>query len=481
MTVEPAPTSGVVLSLPARIWPHRRDEREFLPAALEIIETPASPVGRAIAGTIIGFFVIALAWACLGKVDIIATASGRIIPSGRTKMIQPFETGVVRTIPVTDGQSVAAGDLLVELDPTANQADETRLARDLLQDRLDVARLRAQLANDSESFAPPEGAEPQLVETARRQMQAQTAEQAAKLATLDRQIAQKRAEGDGVTATIAKIQAMLPLLRGQRDIREELLKNEFGSKLLYLQVEQQVVEQERDLVVAAHRLDETREALGALERQRAGTEAEYGKGLLADLAKAENAASEHGQEAVKAAQKRGLQTLRAPVAGTVQQLAVHTVGGVVTPAQQLMVIVPREAHLEIEATLANKDIGFVHIGQAVAVKVETFTFTRYGLLHGTVTSLSRDVVAQDSNGADPRSTRSLDAEPPKDEQDRQARQPAYVARIALAETGLETEEGWRPLEPGMAVTAEIKTGRRRVIGYLLSPLMRYRQEGLRER
>lgn len=470
-----------VFSLPLRLRPSRGDELEFLAAALEIIETPASPAGRAIASTIILFFVIAVTWACIGKADIIATASGRIIPSGRTKLIQPFKASVVRAIHVSDGQVVKAGEVLVELDSTANAADETRLEHDLLLDRLDVARLDALLAGDLDDFAPPKGADPLLVETARRQMQAQAAEQAAKLDALDRQIAEKQAEIQGSQATIAKIAAILPMLRGVRDIREELLHNMFGSKLLYLEAQQKVVEQERQRVLEQAHETELGAALTALQQQRVEIAADYRKTLLADLAKAENSASEHNQEAIKAADKRALQTLRAPVDGTVQQLAVHTIGGVVTPAQQLMVIVPATVHLEIEASLTNRDVGFVQAGQPVAVKVEAFTFTRYGLLHGTVLNVSRDVVAADVNGADARFMRNDDTKPSRRDQDQQSQQPAYVAHIALAETGIQTEQGWRTLDPGMAVTAEIKTGRRRVISYLLSPLLRYRQEALRER
>lgn len=473
--------TATVVPLPRRVPRARRDELEFLPAALEIIETPASPVGRGIAATIIAFLVFALAWATIGHVDIIATAPGRIIPTGRTKLIQPFETGVVRAIHVADGEAVVAGDVLVEIDPTANQADETRLRRDLLQDQLDVVRLSALLAGDIERFAPPEGADRNAVATARRQMEAQAAEQEAKLAGLDRQMAQKRAEAAGVTAAIEKIDASLPIQRGQRDIREAAMHIEYGSKLLYLDAQQRVVEAEHERIVQQHRLDETSEAIAALERQRVQAAAEFRKSLLVDLAKAESQASEHGEEARKAAQKRDLQTLRAPVDGTVQQLAVHTVGGVVTPAQQLLVIVPRAAHLEIEANLANKDIGFVHPGQPVEIKVETFNFTRYGLMHGTVSSISRDVVAPDLSSGDTRNGRGPDAEIPKDEQERQSKQPAYVAHVTLTETSIVTEDGLTALEPGMAVTAEIKTGRRRVISYLLSPLLRYQQEGLRER
>jgi hemolysin D len=145
-----------------------------------------------------------------------------------------------------------------------------------------------------------------------------------------------------------------------------------------------------------------------------------------------------------------------------------------------MVIVPRDAALEIEANLANKDVGFVHSGQDVEVKVETFNFTRYGLLHGTVTTISRDVVAPDAAAPD-RRDRNSDPALARTDEERQARQPTYVAHIALAQTGIETEQGFTRLESGMAVTAEIKTGRRRVIEFLLSPLLRYGHEAWRER
>jgi hemolysin D len=462
--------------LPAR----RGAEVEFLPAALEIIETPASPMGRAIAGTIILFFVAALAWATFGWVDIIATAPGKIVPTGRSKVVQPFETGVVRAIHVQDGQAVKAGDVLVELDPTSNAADEKRLGRDLVQDQLDVARLEGLLADDPAQFAPPETAPAGLVATAQRQMEAQAAEQAAKLASLDRQSAQKDAERREAEASIAKIEATLPLLRSQRDIREHLLQNEYGSRLLYLQAEQQVVEQEHELIVQRHKRDEIGEAQAAIGRQRAQAEAEYRKGVLADLAKAEGQANEHREEVVKATQRRELQTLTAPVDGTVQQLAVHTLGGVVTPAQALLVVVPAESHLEIEAMVPNRDIGFVHEGETAEIKVDTFNFTRYGLLHGKVLSVSQDAITRDR----PRDKSGMAAQMTGDSDtssEPKGQELVYAARVSLDRMQMQVEGRLVDLAPGMAVTVEIKTGSRRVIEYLLSPLLRYKQASFRER
>jgi hemolysin D len=159
----------------------------------------------------------------------------------------------------------------------------------------------------------------------------------------------------------------------------------------------------------------------------------------------------------------------------VQQLSVHTVGGVVTPAEQLLVVVPDDAKLEIEATVANRDVGFVHAGQPAEIKVEAFTFTRYGLLHGKVIDLSRDTAPLDDR------QQANQQRKDNEETDREARQPGYIAHVSLDETNIDTETGPQPLGPGMAVTVEIKTGRRRVIDYLLSPLKRYAHEGLRER
>jgi hemolysin D len=459
----------------------RAHELDFLPAALEIIERPASPLGRGVAAAIGGMTMLAILWACLGKVDIIATATGRIIPSGQVKLIQPFEIGVVKAIHVTDGDSVHAGDLLIELDPTTNAADQDRVARDLIQAELDVARLTATLAGNADGFLAPDGAEPMLVEAAQRELAASLAEHRAKLDGIDRQIAGKQAERDAAKATIAKVAASLPIVQERVAIYDKLRENEFSSKVSALEARQQLVEAQHDGAVAAHQLEAAEAAIAALSQQRQETEAGFRQQTLDDLAKARRTAAEQEQEQVKAARKTGLQTLRAPVDGTVEQLSIHTIGGVVTPAQTLMTIVPAGSRLEVEAMLPNREVGFVHAGQAAEVKVEAFTYTRYGLLHGTVDGVSRDAVVNRADKEESGRPRRADSADDRDSGDDTRGQSTYVARVSLADTSIDTEQGRLPLEPGMAVTAEIKTGQRRVISYLLSPLLRYKHEGLRER
>ena len=458
-----------------------RDELAFLPAALEIVETPPSPVGRTVGVTIILLFCTALAWASWGTVDIVASASGKIMPSGRTKVVQPFETGVVRSIRVQDGQAVKAGDVLIELDPTVNAADRDHLRNDLLAERINIARLRAALAGGEDpiaDFSPPAEADATLINAQLQLLLNQAAEHRAKIAALARQQAQKEAEHTTTSATIRKLDTAIPVIQQRVDIRKTLVDKELGSKLTYFEVLQLLVEQQEELGVQKSRLRESEAAVAAIQETRRQAEAEYRRALSDDLAKAEQKASGLAQDLVKAERKTRLQQLVAPVDGVVQQLAVHTVGGVVTPAQALLVVVPSESRLEIEAMVSNRDIGFVHGGQAAEIKIDTFNFTRYGLLHGRVLSVSQDAIIRDRQ-QDRSNDRSPGAQ--NETSEPKGQELNYSARVSLDRTQMQIDNRLVNLSPGMAVTVEIKTGSRRILNYLLSPLLRYGQETLRER
>jgi hemolysin D len=255
------PNKVVPLRAPGLFNPRPLHELEFLPAALEIIETPPSPAGRAVMLTIVALIVFAIGWATIGKVDIIVTSQGRIIPSGKVKEIQPFEIGVVKAIAVHDGQHVAEGDMLIELDATTNAAEREKVARDLMHARLDVARLRSLLDDGHEDrFAALRDADPADVMTALSQMQAQAQEQAAKREAIDHQLAQKRAELDGIKATIDKLTASMPMIQSRVDIRAGGLKTEFGNKIDYLAATQALSEQQHELVVQDLKTTETAQA-----------------------------------------------------------------------------------------------------------------------------------------------------------------------------------------------------------------------------
>jgi hemolysin D len=382
---------------------------------------------------------------------------------------------------------VKAGAALVELDRVISTAERDRVAEDLLTAQLDAARLTALRAGLDAGgfapigFAPPEGAPSHAVTRTRAAMLAQADQQAAKVAALQQQIAQKRAESDETAAQIDKLQAGLPLLEQTAEVREKAKDLAWGNVIAHLDAQLKLSEQRHELIVQQRKTVEVDAARQALEFQLAQAKAEYAQGIMSDLAEAEQKAAQSHDDLVKAEKKMQDQILRTPIDGMVQQLAVHTIGGVVTPAQQLMVVVPAESRLEIEAMVQNKDVGFVHDGDTAEIKIDTFNFTKYGLLHGKVVSVSADSIARDkpqgkdsNNPSDQSANASRTSEP-------QGQELVYAARIALETTRMEIEGRMVDLAPGMAVTAEIKTGRRRIVEFLLSPLLRYKQESLRER
>lgn len=473
---------GKLLRLPKR----NRDEREFLPAALEIVDTPPSPVGRAIGLTIILVAIIAIVWSIFGKVDIVATASGRIVPQGKTKIVQPADTGIVTAIHVSDGDQVKAGDVLIELNANQVSADRDRFVRDLLQANLNVARLRGLAATlpgtpgegkKPNLVDPPKDASPEDLALTQAAMRAQAANENAKLADLDQQIEAKRAEAAEAAATAQKLQASLPMLAEQEQLLRTMRDQKIGSKLDWYQVNQKLIEQKQEIGVLAYRREAAEAAQRALREQRAAEATQYQMAILSELDKVRAQASELNAELAKSEQRVSQNVLTAPIDGTVQQLAIHTIGGVVTPAESLLAIVPADDSLVVEAAVQNRDVGFISEGQTVRVKVEAFNFTLYGLIDGKVLSVSRDTVQQSGDKKGKSNTQDEGGPAATEGQSG----PVYMARIALDQDWMMTENGKVQLTPGMAVTAEVQTGKRRLISYLLSPLVRKVSESMRER
>jgi hemolysin D len=308
-------------------------------------------------------------------------------------------------------------------------------------------------------------------------MRAQAANENAKLADLDQQIEAKRAEAAEAAANATKLQASLPMLADQEQLLRTMRDQKIGSKLDWYQVNQQLIEQKHEIGVLAHRREAAEAAQRALREQRAAEATQFQMAILSELDKVRAQASELNAELAKSQQRVSQNVLLAPIDGTVQQLAIHTIGGVVTPAESLLAIVPHDDSLVVEAAVQNRDVGFISEGQTVRVKVEAFNFTLYGLIEGKVLSVTRDAVAQ-SNDSKTKNNSQNEGDPAATEGQSG---PVYMARIALDQDWMMTENGRVALTPGMAVTAEIQTGERRLISYLLSPLVRHVSESMRER
>jgi hemolysin D len=268
------------------------------------------------------------------------------------------------------------------------------------------------------------------------------------------------------------------MLEARTKARESLSAKGYGTKMDTLSSEQDLVEHQQDLIVQQGRLTEATGQLESLREQRKQAEAEFKHTNLDKLTESEQKATSLKEQLVQAAQKYRLQTLKSPVDGTVQQLAVHTEGGVVTPAEALLQIVPADSHIEIEAMISNKDIGFVHTGQKAEVKVDTFNFTRYGLIHGQVTSVSHDAIQREKPQDKSEEKKQVGAE--SDSSELSGQELVYSARISLEKTQMDIDGKLTSVEPGMAVTAEIKTGKRHIISYILSPVISHTHQAFRE-
>ncbi|BAL24635.1 HlyD family type I secretion periplasmic adaptor subunit [Azoarcus sp. KH32C] len=441
--------------------PRLPHEAQFLPAALELQETPVSPAPRVAMWLLVAFALIAISWAVFGRIDVVASAHGKIVPGDRTKVIQPIETATVKAIHVTDGQTVKAGDVLIELDATNAAADIARLTNDLVIARLQAARAQALLGAIDTGAAPVLGSVHDVgaVQLAQEQrlLKGQYSEYQAKLARIDADIAKREAEIRSTQEIIRKLEQTAPIARQRAQDFKDLVEKNFISKHGYLEKEQARIEQEADLATQRGRLKELMAALQEGRGDRSALVAETRRLALDSFHEGDQKAATYEQELVKAQSRGKLMTLTAPLDGTVQQLAVHTVGGVVTPAQQLMVLVPQDSPVEVEAYVDNRDIGFVNPGQEAEVKIETFPFTKYGTIHAHVTHLSRDAVNDEKRGL------------------------IFPARVNLERGTIQVESKTVNLSPGMAVTVEVKTAQRRVIEYFLSPLLQYKDESLRER
>ena len=442
-------------------------ELEFLPAALEIEETPPLPLARVMLWLIVLFFFIAIAWAYIGKVDIVGVAPGKIVPSGRTKTVQPLESSVVVAIHVSEGQHVNAGDVLIELDPTTPTADKARLGKERVSLELDRMRLTKLLEAIRGGGALKENSDPftafthaieatRLAKAHTRLLQ-QLAEYNAAIAGIDEDRREKRSEQEAVDARVTQLKSTLPLITEEADAHKKLMATGVVPRVKWLAVERERIAIQQELAAQQEQRKVLNASLESLSERRKVTDAQYQSRWMAELTETETRLSSYVEEIAKAERRLALTTLTAPVSGTVQQLVVHTEGGVVTEAQPLMVIVPDDSPIEVEAMVPNKDIGFVHEGQAAIVKIETFNFTKYGYIEGKVSKVSRDAVMDKDKGL------------------------YYLANIALEKTVISIDGHDVAIEPGMAVTAEVKMGRRRVIEFLLSPLLRYQQESGRER
>jgi hemolysin D len=426
-------------------------EAEFLPAALSLQATPVSPAGRWVARILIGFIFLILLWSIFGKVDIIINGQGKIIAGGYTKTIASVETAKVIGLYVEEGQHVKAGDLLIELDAKGSDSERNKAEGDrqlaLLQMERSKALLKAIESNVPPVLSPIEGVSEAHYQSAVSHMNDQWGDYTAKRSRM--------------TSQVKRYSLALPLATRRANNYAELAKDHDVSEHAYLEKEQARIE-------IAGQLDDAKTQLASLT-------SETRKTLQDELYQATRIWSGAVQDVNKATAHSEQLRIVAPVDGTIQQLAIHTIGGVVPAAQTIMVLVPDSPTVELEAYIENKDIGFLREGQKAQVKIDAYEYTKYGTIPAIVSHVSRDAIDFSSNG-----TGSI-ANKDQSSNKEGVKGLLYAIKVNIDKPSLMVDGKEMPLTPGMTASVEIKTGERRIIEYVLSPLITHSRESLHER
>jgi hemolysin D len=453
-------------------------EREFLPHLLEIEATPPSPLERRLLWVIVAGITVLLGWSIFAQMDMVATAPGKFIPDGRVKVIQPMETSVVKAIYVREGQHVKEGDLLIELDPALSEADLASATLSHRQNRLEQTRLVAELGGKRPAYE--KDASPEAVQLQEALREARVATYQMKLAAARAAIDEKASAFGAAEAQLKKAQITLEIATEREQKMATLLASNFISRMEYLKNLQELESAKHDLESQRQTVEQQRHGHKQAVEQFNVIQQDWRAGVLTDLDRETTAHPQLKRDKDKAERLNDLKTLRAPVGGYVQAVGVTTLGGVVTPAQNLITIVPENTPLLIEASLSNDDIGYVRVGQKVEIKVDTYPFQKYGILSGTLVWISPDAEPRDgrTNAGQDASNAASDAS------GQQSTKSSYAYKVHVrpdADSKLVVSSQTAVLQAGMTVQADIKTDRRRVIEFFLSPVVKYMDEGMKVR
>jgi hemolysin D len=465
----------------------RRADQQFLPGALEVLETPPAPLATTIILVICLFFIVAIGWAYFSRIDIIAIAQGKFQPAGRVKTVQSLETGRVVLNKVENGQHVKAGDILLALDPNGIQAEQGAVAADLAAFQAEVVRRSAAIGVARSGHldrVPAVDWPSEVSEVVRNREQrviaADVMQLASQMALFDSRQKEKTAERSKLSATIKAQQSLIEILNERVAMRERLKDTAAFSKSNVLDATEMLRTQQATLVQEIGQIGEIDADLAVIDRDSLKAIQTFIADNAQRLEEAERQVATLTKKLAQADTKLDNLTIRSPIDGIVYASAVTTNGQVVSPGEELMRIVPDETTLEIETYLPNKDIGFVKVGQKALIKIESFPFTRYGTVDAIVTRVARDAIPEPDAA-------QTESEPSRL---RRNNMPAGADRVQNLvfpvtlkplKTSIDVDGTTIPLGAGMAITAEIRTGSRRILDYLFSPLIQIGSEAMRER
>ena len=446
------------------------DAADFAPPLLRIQEKPPAPLAGWMLRLLIGLLAGIALWAVFGRLDIVAVADGKLVPSSYLKIVQPAEQGIVREILVKEGEAVREGQVLIRMDSVLAAADARSLQADYDNKRLALRRIDAQLSGTRLAMA--KGDPPELHAQVSAQYEANVRAYENALAQEHSLLDKARNDLAAAQSTRTKLEQVLPHYIEQEKAFAKLHKDGFAGRIVAADKARERVEKEQDLRTQEFIIRSNLALIEQSQRKIAQIAADYRRQLRTERVEISAQADKLRQELAKQAHRHELLELRAPQAGTVKDLATHTVGTVAAPGTILMTLVPLGDTLLAEVWVGNQDVGFVRPGQDVKLKLAAFQFQKYGMIEGVVRHISAD--ATEAPSANTRSD-ALGG------RDRPMGPLAYRALVELKQQELAAGGTKYALAPGMQVSSEIHLGTRTILEYVLSPVQKAWHEAGRER
>jgi hemolysin D len=468
-------------ALPAPVEGRAGEDRDFLPAAVEILETPPPLAVTLRAYLLCGALIAAILWTIFFSVSTYAVAPGKILAVGDTKVVQPLEAGQVSAIRVKEGDSVNQNDVLVELNPTEALAARAIIVDKLVNLRAEMARRRVETSAARAEPVDVKAAiawEPDIPQKVRERedgvLGSDLSQLAAAIQDLEAKRKVKEAARDSASTSIAAEKSLIAATTEQLGMHQQLETKGWDSHVRVLEALEPLKEQQVALATLQGNYNDAVAAIPVIDSQIASARESFVTDDIQKVAAAERQVEDLKQQLTKADQMVANMKLRAPIAGTVHAVAVTSVGQAVTPGQQIMQVVPSGATLQVVAYVLNTDIGFVLEGQPAVIKVDTFPYTRYGVITGKVTKVATDAITgtdalnEQKNGSQPVSSGVASATGAA----QQTNDLVFPVEISLSKATIDVNGKSTALSPGMSVVAEITTGEQRIISYVMYPLVR---------
>ncbi|WP_434713595.1 HlyD family type I secretion periplasmic adaptor subunit (plasmid) [Rhizobium sp. YTUHZ045] len=467
--------------------PRSRSDNQFLAPALEVLETPPSPVAAALLLIICLLATIALAWAYVGRIDIIATAQGKIQPVGRVKVVQPLYGGKVVVLPPPNGTEVHRGEVLFQLDPTEASADEKDAEAALSSVQAEATRRRAALAAATATEVNRSARinwEADVPEKLRRRedaiLSSELGQLDASLTSLRSQMRQKEGERDHLQDTLDEQASLVDTLQQRVAMRNTLVGENAGPMASVIDATETLKTQRTQLAIQKGEFADAAAGIDILGAEIEKTRSAFISDQTEKLGDAERQAEDLEQRLAKSRAELAQMTVRSPIDGVVQASVISTEGQVVTAGEEVLRVVPGGAALELEVYVPNRDIGFVHVGQSAVVKLDAFPFTEYGTVPATITKIATDAIPEpdaerreEDTAAAPQTSLFAGAE--------RTQNLVFAVTLKLEQNAVRADGVDVSLSPGMSATAEVRTGSRRILAYVFSPLVEVASDAMKER